>query len=137
MTKYAWKDSFRTGIDHIDSQHRQFFYLLNELDMAIEQRRADDVLDLILAELDRYARVHFDTEEKLLEGIGSPDLSRQRKEHAYFIDQVKQLHERHRNGDERIGASALEFMRDWFMNHIITEDRKYGESLFAGRQPLY
>ena len=50
MTKYAWKDSFRTGIDHIDSQHRQFFYLLNELDMAIEQRRADDVLDLILAE---------------------------------------------------------------------------------------
>jgi hemerythrin len=50
---------------------------------------------------------------------------------------VKKLHERHRSGDERIGASALEFMRDWFMNHIITEDRKYGESLFAGRPPRY
>lgn len=133
---YAWKDGFRTGIGHIDAQHKQFYYLLNELDLAIEQRREDGILDLMLSELERYARVHFDTEEKLLEGIGYPDLPRQRSEHEYFVGQVRALRTRHKSGDERLGASALEFMRDWFMNHIITEDLKFGEFLFAGRLPL-
>jgi hemerythrin-like metal-binding protein len=135
MTMYAWKDGFRTGIGHIDAQHRQFFYLLNEMDMAIGQRREDEVLELMLSELERYARIHFDAEEKLMEGIGYPDLPRQRKEHEYFAGQVRTLQERHRKGEERLCASALEFMRDWFMNHIITEDLKYGEFLFSGRLP--
>lgn len=136
MVMYAWKESFRTGIDHIDTQHRQFFYLLNELGQAIEQRREDDFLDPLLRELDRYIRVHFSDEEKLMEGIGFPEIARQRSEHAYFASQLGLLQARHRNGDARIGASALEFMRDWFMNHIITEDKQFAEFLFAGRTLL-
>lgn len=134
MSLYSWKESFCTGIDHIDNQHRQFFYLLNELDLAIEQRREADILDLLLRDLDRYIRIHFATEEKLMEGIGYPDLARHRKEHEYFIEQTRSLHERRDRGDDdRLGRSALMFMSDWFTNHILTEDKKYGEFLFAGR----
>ena len=136
MTLYAWKDAFRTGVDHIDGQHKQFFYLLNEMAIAIDQRREKEILDLLLADLDRYARIHFSTEEKLMEGIGYPDLPRHRQEHEYFVGQLATLHQRHDRGDERVGSSALEFMRDWFMNHILAEDLKWAERLFGGRPPL-
>jgi hemerythrin len=136
MVLYAWKDSFRTGIDHLDQQHRQFFYLLNELALTIEQRRETEVLDLVLRELDRYVRVHFSSEEKLMEGIGFPDLPRHLGEHEYFTAQIRTFQERHDRGDAQVGRSALEFMRDWFTNHILAEDRKYADFLFAGRPPL-
>jgi hemerythrin-like metal-binding protein len=137
MTLYSWKEGFRTGVEHIDGQHKQFFYLLNELSIAIEQRREKDILDLLIADLERYARVHFSTEEKLMEGMGYPDLPRHRGEHEYFAEQLAALKARQKKGEERVGASALEFMRDWFMNHILDEDLKWAGMLFSGRPPVF
>jgi hemerythrin len=136
MVLYAWKESFRTGIAHIDEQHRQFFYLLNELDQAIRFRREDDVLEPLFRELDRYVRVHFSDEEKLMEGIAYPDLPRQRREHEYFATQLGLLRSRHDNHDARIGSAALDFMSEWFMNHVINEDKQLGEFLFSNRPPV-
>ena len=133
MVQLTWKESFCTGIDHIDNQHRQFFVLFNELDLAVEQRREGGILDVLLSDLDRYVHIHFADEERLMEGIGYPDLPRQRKEHEYFASEIKTQHVRLKSGDVRLGQSTLLFLRDWLTNHILTEDKKYSEFLFAGR----
>jgi hemerythrin-like metal-binding protein len=136
MAFYEWKESFCTNVGTMDLQHRKFVILLNELHDAVELKWDKACMDSLLADFSRYALTHFADEEKLLESVGYPELPHHRQEHEFFISQLLELQARHERGDALLGNSALLFLRDWFLNHILIEDQKYGVFLFGARDTL-
>lgn len=133
MAFYEWKESFCTHIGPVDDQRRRFVSLLNELHEAVEQKWDKVCMDSLLSDFARYARIHFADEGKLLESVGYPYMLRHRRENEFFLSQLAEFQARNETGDAQLGNSALQFLRDWFLNHIIVEDQKYGAFLFGRR----
>ncbi len=129
MNAFAWKDDFRTGIEEMDKHHKKFFDYLSQLEQAAGGNKGKEVIERGLKLADDYIRYHFAEEEKLLEITGFPGLAHQKKEHGFFVRQVNDLRDRYAKGDAYLPISTLSFLRDWFLHHIIEEDKKYGEYL--------
>ncbi len=118
-----WSDDYSVGVDLIDSQHKHFIGILNELYECLETSNTQK-LPSILKELATYADVHFDTEEKYFDEFhyeGS-------KEHKAVHDdlKLKVLEFLRKKGDPiAIGYELLDFLEDWLINHLDLMDKKY------------
>jgi hemerythrin-like metal-binding protein len=128
MEFFKWKTQFSVGVHEMDMQHQKFFHLLNQIHQYNEKTEKDPAfLDGLFTEMFSYVLIHFAEEEKLLEQISPEGLALQRKQHQYFRDQLVQLREQHFKGQGEVSQSILNFMRDWFLNHILEIDRQYLE----------
>jgi hemerythrin-like metal-binding protein len=125
MEQFVWKDSFALGIEEIDLQHRKLLGYLNEC-MYFGAAKRDDVdIRGLLDELRSYASSHFAAEEKLMRDINFPGLEAHLKQHQLFNDQVAEL-ERTAGSGQKQGASSLgAFLRDWYLQHILEQDKRY------------
>lgn len=131
MKSFNWKNDFCTGIDEMDTHHKKFFGYLTQLEEAAGGNKGKEVVERGLKLADDYIKYHFAEEEKLLESTGFTGLVHQKREHEFFISQIRDLRERYALGDDYLPVSALEFMRSWFSHHILEEDKKYGD-YFSG-----
>ncbi|NVN98570.1 MAG: hypothetical protein HXX17_04530 [Geobacteraceae bacterium] len=55
------------------------------------------------------------------------------KQHAYFINEIKEMFKQYDQGTLP-GQSVISFLRDWFGNHIMQEDYKYGQQIAQENQ---
>lgn len=131
MEPYLWNDQLNTGITEIDNQHRRFFALLNRLQAAFGSFTERGVLVDTFTELIEYLRVHFETEESLLEGCAYPDLARHRELHDRFTVEVTTLFRDYLADREGITRATIDFLRQWLVDHIMKEDMAYKEHLTA------
>ena len=129
MSSFTWKDDFRTGIEEMDKHHKKFFDYLTQLEEAAGGSKGKEVIERGLKLADDYIKYHFTEEEKLLKIIGFPGLAHQTKEHKFFVSQINELRDKYTKGDAFLPISTLAFLRDWFLHHILEEDKKYGEYL--------
>ncbi|BCR05047.1 hypothetical protein DESUT3_21160 [Desulfuromonas versatilis] len=128
MEFFKWKDQFSVQIPEMDIQHQKFFFLLNQIHQFNEEKRNNsEFLEGHFRELFAYVVTHFDDEEKLLEQTGYEGLALQKKQHKYFKEQLVQLRDQHFKGNAAVPQSVLNFMRDWFLNHILEVDKQYGD----------
>jgi len=131
MEFFTWKESFKVGIDELDRQHRTFLDYLNE---CYEHVSAHAGLDPDMIEkLKRYAAVHFKREEELLRFSSYSDMESQEKQHIYFESKIRELEAALKTGKSKSIESVFEFMRDWFLNHILQEDKKFVKLIKQGR----
>lgn len=121
-----WSSEFETGIDIIDSQHKQLFDYFNDVEQAIASGDAARV-DEIARGLIQYAISHNTFEESLMKKANYPMLEAHAEVHEAFklraqnyIDQLDQ------------GADPMRLARDirtqlglWLINHIKREDQHY------------
>ena len=129
MSSLVWKTEFCTGIEEMDNQHKKFLDYLRQLEEVAGGSKGMEVIEVVLKQVDNYIRYHFTEEEKLLKIAGYPELGIQKKDHEFFISQIKELWEGYLRGDAHIPVSTLEFLRDWFLRHILESDKKYGDYL--------
>lgn len=54
-----------------------------------------------------------------------PDYANHLGQHRYFESQVTELGEAVNKGIREKVESVIVFMRDWLINHILEEDKKY------------
>lgn len=118
------------GVPEIDDEHKRLFELISEVDAAAKAD-ADSVstaLSLIV-ELKQYAVNHFAHEEAYMEKIHDPELTRQKKEHAVFIEKVNTYslaNVTDESAKETI-LELLEFLSKWLMGHILGSDILIGQ----------
>ena len=129
MSSFEWKKEFCTGIEEMDKHHKIFFDYLDELEETAGGSKGREVIDRVLKQLDDYIRYHFAEEEKILKVTGYPELNYQKKQHEFFIAQIADLKDGYSRGEACIPISTLEFLRDWFLRHILESDKKYGDYL--------
>lgn len=128
---FVWNDSYKTGIEIVDSQHKKLVDLINELYSSMGKGQGNQAMGRILDELVRYTITHFSAEERLLEMAGYPDLAAHRKIHDDFTNRVKQMQRDLASGKFVMSVSLANFLKEWLSGHILGTDKKYVPHLAA------
>jgi hemerythrin len=131
---FVWKDSFCIGIEELDRQHRSFLYYLNDCYWQASKDSRARVDATLLKRLRGYAAQHFRFEEGMMRQYGYSEMVAQERQHQYFVSQLDELEKAQAAGGKTTAQSVLTFLRDWFLEHVLTEDRKFAAVVAAARK---
>lgn len=134
MKELMWNDSYAIGIEEIDRQHMEFIRLLRRFNWGVEKAAPLALQLRILDELLKYADYHFSSEENIMYFTRYPDIATQRGEHARLRNGLAHRTDAYRRTPE-IGDRLVEFLYEWFVNHIQIEDRKI--AVHIGKEKQY
>jgi hemerythrin len=115
--KIEWRDSFKIGDDEIDAQHQYLFELTNKLVVT------DDVaaLKLLVMQLYRHSREHFEYEEALMHKLQFPDCKAHTDYHNRLLSRLNDISAAIGKGE--VDKRAIQIlMRDWAMRHVPHDD---------------
>ncbi len=125
MSVIHWNPIFESGDQTIDDQHRSLVDTINRLDSAHAWGTGEHAMAFVLGELDKYALLHFRTEELFFDEVGYPGAEAHKAMHRYFIDKMAELRRDFEAGNKDAVASLLGVLGDWFVRHVADEDVKY------------
>lgn len=129
MGFYQWKDSFALGVSEIDGQHKTFLDYLNSCYQDVSSGNKENIDPGLLDNLKSYAAIHFRYEEALMLAGHYPDLDNQVKQHHYFESKIAELEVFEAVGGKRTAESLLTFLRDWLLDHILVQDKRFSLTL--------
>lgn len=126
MSLFDWNSSYELGVPDSDNQHKKLVNLINDVADAHHNGGDTDRIGDILEDLVFYTKLHFNNEEQFMEKNNYPELVEHRKIHQSFTEQIIKFKDEYKQGKSRIDAPLLEFLKNWLVNHILIEDKKYG-----------
>lgn len=124
-----WDDTFVLGIDEIDQQHKTIVEQFNIFSEAVQQGKENEKLADMADFLVKYAQSHFVTEECYMQRYGYPKIDEQRREHAEFTNDAKELlAQLARDGASReLAVSLTGKMIRWVIQHVRKHDREMAD----------
>jgi hemerythrin len=126
-------DDCLIGIEMIDNEHRRLFELIDKgMEMLEEEEYVDkyDQVKELIDELEDYADVHFEHEEKYMNDIRDPELINQRVQHNMFRERVRNWSVANIDSAEaqrQVTIDLMKYMTKWLYNHIIGSDTMIGK----------
>jgi hemerythrin-like metal-binding protein len=116
-TRLEWKDSYQTGDQAIDEQHRELFKRAAYL-LAATSHEGQVISAMRLFQ---YMRTHLSYEEELMRRLQYPDVQSHTQEHHELIARLNTISLKiaHEN---LVKTDLEEFLGDWFLNHMETAD---------------
>ncbi len=120
-----WDESYSLGIKRIDEQHKKLINILNKLVHAMNEKKANDVLEGILKELTDYTVYHFQTEERYFDEFGYELADEHKQEHKDFTNKVSSFVEEFKSGNALLSIKVLKSINELVRNHLKDTDRKY------------
>lgn len=128
MKKVRWTDDLLTGVTALDGQHVRLFTRLNELAVALHEKRADEVVRDCLRDFIEYATRHISFEESIMEAFDYPEekLVPHRKEHEKFAAEANAIEKEFTgNGHSLVLYIQVSTKLAWTLrNHFLTHDRE-------------
>lgn len=123
----VWNDeTYRLGVEDIDTDHKGKIEALNQVEHLIEEHAPPDHVASALDALIGRTAEHFAHEEALMRRTKYPAVAKHAELHAEFLERLKHLHASSFKGDGQIDARAeLAFFADWMSVHIQNADRNY------------
>ena len=124
-----WREEFDLGIPLIDFQHRKLLGVIGRIhDVALKAACLQDCLEAdihgLLYDLSVYARVHFSDEEEEFAKLGRPLDSGHLAGHDAFLEKIADGSMRLIEGRTPDMLSCAEFLKIWWLGHVLDEDRK-------------
>lgn len=113
----------------MDEQHAVLMDTLNEIRLALVRGEGRDEVSEALNRLIEFTRMHFASEEQLLEQHGFPGVAEHRDAHQKLLGQIEDAALRNQHNDDVRTKSMLLFLRDWYMGHMEDLDSQYGDWL--------
>ena len=123
--RFEWVDAFRVGVKELDDQHRRLFSLVNELSEIIGKTGKIEGHDKEKRELLAFARVHFQSEEALMEAHDYSRTEVQRKEHGDLIARLERFAGEGERRARPRAQTAVDYLKDWLIRHVLLEDLRY------------
>jgi hemerythrin-like metal-binding protein len=124
----SWKQSYTVYDSGLDAQHKQIIETMNDLhsamkggDAVVATRRAMDLLV-------RYTHVHFANEERVLKEVAYPDFIAHKALHDQMRRRTIALSQ---NLNLVTARDMIVLLKDWWLDHIQGEDKKYSAYLGA------
>ncbi len=133
MSHIEWDESFSVHNREIDEQHKKWIAIYNNIDDVMAGTDTSSLTAITsksLTEMHDYALDHFKFEEKYLEQLNYPELVEHRRLHRDFENQIYNYTREITDGRLILNTSLLKIIKNWLLEHILTEDKKY--STFAG-----
>jgi hemerythrin len=110
----------------MDDQHGILMDAMNELRLAVVHGCGREQISQLLDRLIEFTRMHFWSEEQLMEQSGFPGLAEHRAQHHSILAQMLQSAHRVQYGEGVELRSMLCSLRDGYLEHIEALDRQYG-----------
>ncbi len=129
MSIIKWRESYETGVEVMDNEHRELIEIINLLYQMQRDKKAYEELKKIYARLLEYTQNHFQHEEKLMMDAEYPGLVEQQENHAEFITKLKEMEEDLLAAKESAAPVVYKFLREWWLDHIVGMDKEYGPHL--------
>lgn len=126
MSMIKWDDSYFTGIEQFDAEHKHLFGLLNTAYDDFIDGSQRETLGTVLDELADYATYHFANEEHWMDEFNYPDLDKHREEHEKFRLRLRELVKDYHMQKNSLSLELLTFLTNWLINHINKTDADYG-----------
>jgi hemerythrin-like metal-binding protein len=126
VTLLTWEHTCAVGVRAMDDQHGILMDTVNELRLALMHGCGREQLSEVLDRLIEFTRMHFWSEEQLMEQTGFPGLDEHRAEHHRMLAEMLQAAHRVQYGESVLMRPLLCSLRNGYMDHIEQLDRKYG-----------
>lgn len=124
-----WSSAFNVGIEEIDKQHQSLVEIVNGLHSRMKENTHTEGIGFSFDCLDEYIRVHFSTEEKWMVRYAYPDYMKHKKLHQDFAKKVLEFKNMYASAHEEQVLDLATFLKNWFTEHVVFEDHKFGEYL--------
>lgn len=129
--KLQWTQDLSIGVEEIDSQHRELFDRINNLDSAMKQGSAKEEVVRLIEFLDTYVIIHFGAEEKYMTDYNYAGYALHKTKHNWFKKEFSDI--RTKLGVGGITPDLIMLSNNllitWFSNHIRTIDMMLGSFL--------
>lgn len=125
MALIDWNDTLSVNVKIIDEQHRVLVRYINELYDYIHEHKGYEGMDTIFSRLIEFAKSHFETEETFFEKFNYENSESHKRRHKMFFLKMEEFHHRYIGNDEMVRIDLLKYLKDWFLEHLRTEDRLY------------
>jgi hemerythrin-like metal-binding protein len=130
-SRLGWKQSYSVGIPEIDHQHQTLIDLIHALTLSIGSGEEHEATADTFDAMDRYIKEHFGREEQLMQQAEYAKLEEHQRRHAVFIDELRKLREQLANGSPDVLQQTVNFIGQWFVQHVLEEDIDYVPALRA------
>jgi hemerythrin len=105
-------------------QHKQLLDLLNilySIDIGEGVKAPSDILFQLVV----FTETHFAYEERLLDLVGFPNIRKHKSYHYVMKLKTREIVQNYTKKHAFDKEEVLFFLRDWWVNHILIEDKKY------------
>lgn len=125
----SWSPTFSVGIRLIDDQHKELLNVTNDLfnhcvgDEASERAYFKKVIQSAVA----YVKVHFSTEEKIMQRTRFAGYAAHKQEHDSFVLTVVEQVRAFNAGEKFDLIHFTRFLKNWVLTHIAVSDKLYFE----------
>ena len=120
-----WDNLYSVGIDLFDNQHKELIEMINKLYAAFLSGEAHKEAPQIINEMIKYTDYHFKSEEKYFEKYNYPETENHKAVHKSFVEKAVELKNGLENGKVTVSYDIMNFLRQWLIDHIMGEDKKY------------
>ncbi len=128
MSIIEWDDSFSVNHPEIDNQHKKWIDIYNKMhDSMMSLESSNEQTTEILQAMIEYAQNHFRYEEEYMHEINFPDIVEHRRMHKDFQSLIYSYHRDINQGKMVLNTKIIKLIRNWLLEHIIEEDKKYAE----------
>jgi hemerythrin len=126
VTLLTWNHACTVGVRALDDQHGILMDAMNELRLAVAHGSGREQLSQLLDQFIEFSRMHFASEERLMEQTGFGGLHEHRAKHQCLLAQVLQSAHRLQHGEGVEMTPLLDYLRNWYVEHISGTDQQYG-----------
>lgn len=123
---FEWRPEYSTGVDRQDEDHKRLLSSAAQVYAALSEKRPQDEVDEHLRRFADCTGEHFARELAMYRKEGFPEYEHHAGLHAALMADLRRKVERIRQGTSDMDLEFLVFFKSWIIDHIMTEDRKFG-----------
>ena len=133
MALIKWRDSYSVGIDQFDNEHRKLVDLINRMFVIVRDKDDISAVSDAVARLIDYTEFHFSSEEAAMKEADFPGFKKHKQLHDQLTQEISVFQQKILSEESDVGPEFYRFLRDWLLDHIMEEDKQYGEHITASR----
>ncbi|MBF0358130.1 MAG: hemerythrin family protein [Magnetococcales bacterium] len=125
---FQWHEEFSVAVDEMDDHHKKLFNMSEKVIRAVDladEKVAERALDFLI----EYSQSHFLDEEDLMLRHGYPELHQHKRIHKRLTESIIKLQKELEANSYKAGIDLGLFLKEWILNHVLTEDQKYAHFL--------
>lgn len=129
---FEFTEDCRIGVAQIDSEHEFLFSIMNRITNVLQNKmnieNEKSLLEAALEELREYGMNHFTHEEAYMQEHDDPELTRQQKAHAIFVNKINSIDLTELDSEDKryVMEDMILFLTKWLYQHIIGSDTLIG-----------
>jgi len=120
-----WQPDWNSGNIQIDNQHRDLIQIAQKLLHLYLTNASPQMMQNQLELMFQHVIIHFETEEKILEDVGYPELASHARVYEKLVAKLNRLYQDYQMGEVKTSAFFSFAIDDVLVEHLAKVDKLY------------